>query len=194
MKKNYTQIKVAVDAGHGYKNTTSGGFDPGIEAGGMRECDIALQWALTIKYILGLEGIQVYLTRTDNTMPAPVWLRDDWAAEHGCDLFLSIHTNGSDGRASGVETFIRDEGDRAWGEMVLRCGVQATGLKSRGVKRDSESQHSKLAVLNFGPPATLLETGFLDRLTDRSIIAMTDTRVLFARKLAAAIKEKYPLG
>ena len=154
-------------------------FDSGAVSAGVRECDIALEWALTGKYILPQYGINHFLTRDDNLDEVPVGRRDDMAAAAHCTHFLSIHCNAADGKATGVEVYYRDISDRAFAQLVLDSLVEATGLKSRGLKRESESQHSRLAVLDFGPPACLAEIGFLDNPHDRSVIRDREVRLKF---------------
>ena len=172
-------MKLAIDPGHGMSNKRDNVFDPGAVAAGVRECDIALEWALTGKYILPQYGINHFLTRDDNLDEVPVGRRDDMAAAAHCTHFLSIHCNAADGKATGVEVYYRDISDRAFAQLVLDSLVEATGLKSRGLKRESESQHSRLAVLDFGPPACLAEIGFLDNPHDRSVIRDREVRLKF---------------
>ena len=172
-------MKLAIDPGHGMSNKRDDIFDPGAVAAGVRECDIALEWALTGKYILPQYGINHFLTRDDNLDEVPVGRRDDMAAVAHCTHFLSIHCNAADGKATGVEVYYRDISDRAFAQLVLDSLVEATGLKSRGLKRESESQHSRLAVLDFGPPACLAEIGFLDNPHDRSVIRDREVRLKF---------------
>lgn len=38
--------RICLDAGHGMSNRTPGVFDPGADAGGVREAGVALDWAL----------------------------------------------------------------------------------------------------------------------------------------------------
>jgi N-acetylmuramoyl-L-alanine amidase len=172
-------MKLAIDPGHGMSNKRDDVFDPGAVAAGVRECDIALEWALTGKYILPQYGINHFLTRDDNLDEVPVGRRDDMAAAAHCTHFLSIHCNAADGKATGVEVYYRDISDRAFAQLVLDSLVEATGLKSRGLKRESDSQHSRLAVLDFGPPACLAEIGFLDNPHDRSVIRDREVRLKF---------------
>jgi N-acetylmuramoyl-L-alanine amidase len=172
-------MKLAIDPGHGMSNKRDDVFDSGAVAAGVRECDIALEWALTGKYILPQYGINHFLTRDDNLDEVPVGRRDDMAAAAHCTHFLSIHCNAADGKATGVEVYYRDSSDRAFAQLVLDSLVEATGLKSRGLKRESESQHSRLAVLDFNPPACLAEIGFLDNPHDRSVIRDREVRLKF---------------
>jgi N-acetylmuramoyl-L-alanine amidase len=181
-------MKLAIDPGHGMSNKRDNVFDPGAVAAGVRECDIALEWALTGKYVLPQYGINHFLTRDDNLDEVPVGRRDDMAAAAHCTHFLSIHCNAADGKATGVEVYYRDISDRAFAQLVLDSLVEATGLKSRGLKRESESQHSRLAVLDFGPPACLAEIGFLDNPHDRSVIRDREVRLKFWAGLCRRLK------
>ena len=181
-------MKLAIDPGHGMSNKRDDVFDPGAVAAGVRECDIALEWALTGKYILPQYGINHFLTRDDNLDEVPVGRRDDMAAAAHCTHFLSIHCNAADGKATGVEVYYRDISDRAFAQLVLDSLVEATGLKSRGLKRESESQHSRLAVLDFDPPACLAEIGFLDNPHDRSMIRDREVRLKFWAGLCRRLK------
>jgi N-acetylmuramoyl-L-alanine amidase len=181
-------MKLAIDPGHGMSNKRDDVFDPGAVAAGVRECDIALEWALTGKYILPQYGINHFLTRDDNLDEVPVGRRDDMAAAAHCTHFLSLHCNAADGKATGVEVYYRDSSDRAFAQLVLDSLVEATGLKSRGLKRESESQHSRLAVLDFGPPACLAEIGFLDNPHDRSVIRDRNVRLKFWAGLCRRLK------
>lgn len=187
------QIRLCIDAGHGQNNTGNGGFDTGAVAGGMRECDIALAWALTLKHYCVLAQIPVWLTRNDNQDEARLAVRDERAELAGCTHLISIHCNSGTGSATGVETFYRDARDKEWAALVQAAGVSATGLKNRGVKHESDrvptsrGWRGRLAIFDFDGPAALLETGFISNLKDRSIIAVRETRIKFAEKLRTAI-------
>lgn len=65
--------------------------------------------------------------------------------------------------------------------------VLATGLPNRGLKKEADSQHSRLAVLDFVPPACLMEIGFIDNDHDRQIMQDLDVRIKFWQALARSI-------
>lgn len=183
-----SNIKLALDAGHGLGNRTPGVFDPGAVANGHREAAIALQWAVSGEFLLEPKGIDVFLTRTDQSGNTPVGKRDDLAKAEGCTHFISIHCNAANGNASGVEVFYRDAIDKAFASVVLDCLVKATGLPNRGMKAESSSQHSRLAVLDFAPPACLIEIGFIDNPKDLKVITSRETRVKFFELLAEKLQ------
>ncbi len=153
--------------------------------GGSAEATIALAWALTLKTILEEAGIDTHLIRTSTTDANPVGGRDNEAAAAGCTHFISIHCNAGPAAANGVETFWRGAEDKALAEAVQDAALIATGLKSRGLKAESASQHARLAVLYFGPPACLVEIGFLTNARDRERLLSRDVRLKFAHELRA---------
>jgi N-acetylmuramoyl-L-alanine amidase len=177
-------MKIGLDAGHGMSNRVSGRYDSGATSGSYEEADIALSWALTGKYILAQKEIATHLIRSNRSEPAPVGSRDNEAQAEKCSHLLSIHCNASNGRASGVEVYYRNQGDLRFAEMVLSSLQEATGLRNRGLKFEFQSQHSRLAVLDFVPPACLMEIGFIDNPKDLEVILRRETRIQFFSLLA----------
>lgn len=169
-------------------NRSAGVYDPGACDGGVSEADVALQWALTLKWVCAKNGIAVYMTRDDDRDPDPVGSRDDRAERAGCTHFLSIHLNSSsDPVARGTETFYRDSKDKAFAAIVQASCLKATGFRDRGLKSESDSQHTRLAVFDFDGPACLLETGFVSSPADRKVLLSRDTRIAFAEALVKAL-------
>lgn len=160
-------------------NRRAGKYDPGACAHGLSEADIALQWALTGKWILNQAGIFVYLTRDDDRDEAPVGSRDEMAERQNCTHFISIHCNAGGG--TGCETYYRDDKDFAL--MVQESVLHATGLRDRGIKLEGESQHPRLAILGFNGSACLVETGFIDKVNDAKKLVARETRIRFWNKV-----------
>ena len=80
---------------------------------------------------------------------------------------ISLHCNAANGKASGVETFYRGEDDREMAVQLTNAVCGVLGLPNRGPKRESDSQHASLAVMNFDK-CWLVELGFIDNPTDRA--------------------------
>lgn len=167
-------------------NRQPGVYDPGATAAGFTEADIALSWALTLKWVCQQNGIEVYLTRDDDRDPDPVGKRDDKAEAAGCTHFLSLHCNSGGG--TGTEAFYRDGKDKAFAEKVLQANLNAMGTKNRGLKTEGQSQHSRLAVFDFGGPCCLLEIGFIDSTAEREKMLTRDVRLKFAQNLVRSLK------
>lgn len=176
-------MSICLDPGHGYSSRRPGVYDSGAVAAGIAEADVVLQWALTAKWLLSQAGIPVVMTRDDDRDSTPVGQRDEIAERLGADLFLSLHCNAANGRASGVEVFYRDQKDKKFAEATLAALVKATGLKSRGVKAENQSQHNRLAIFEFDGPACLAEIGFLDNPKDRQKLLSRECRVAFATEM-----------
>jgi N-acetylmuramoyl-L-alanine amidase len=91
--------RVVIDPGHG-------GHDPGAQAKGLSEAELTLDVALKLEQLLKEDGLQVVLTRRDNTY-IPLEERTAIANRESADLFLSIHANASrNDLARGVETYV----------------------------------------------------------------------------------------
>lgn len=180
-------MRLAIDPGHGYANRRPGVYDPGAGSGGITEAEITLAWSLTGRWLLSQAGFDVWLTRDDDRDPTSVSTRDDRAEQAGCDKFLSLHCNSAGATATGTETFYRDSADRAWAHVVQAAALGALGLRDRGLKTESQSQHSRLAVFDFDGPACLLELGFISNTLDRRRMLDRDRRIAFWTLLAAAL-------
>jgi N-acetylmuramoyl-L-alanine amidase len=177
-------VKICIDAGHGMANSNPGVYDSGASWGRYTEADITLQWALTGKWILSQMGIAGFLTRDDDRDVTPVGARDDMARAAGCNLFLSIHCNSSiDRRASGTETYGRDEPDHKFAQIVQAAALTTLGLPDRGILHESKTRVKRLAVLDFPGPACLLELGFITSPRDLPRTMSREARVLFWQTL-----------
>ncbi len=181
-------FKLAIDPGHGMGNTVLGAFDSGAEADGLREADITLAWALTLKQALVEAGIPFFLTRGSGSDPCPLKTRASRARAEGCTHFIAIHVDSTPG-ATGYSAYYRDAAGRAWAELVADAVGSATGLRSRGVKPENQTQHSRLAVLDFSKtgPAALVEIGFIKR--DGLVLTDRDVRIAWAQEMVGAIQQ-----
>jgi len=187
-------IKLAIDPGHGLSNKRFGKYDPGaigrVVSGSsvisIAEADIALQIALTLKWVLTENEIPVFLTRKDDRDSSPLGSRDEMARAAGCTHYLSIHCNAGGGQ--GTETFYRDSEDHGWAEVVQRCALVAWDLGDRGTKHESLTARHKLSVMDFKGPCALLEVGFIDNREDLAAMMSRTRRIEFAGLLAERLK------
>ncbi len=159
-------MRIALDAGHGYKANSP----TGARGNSLIEDDLALKIVHKLRWYLLQAGIEVTLTRPDQAFVA-LGIRGTLAKRTQCDVFISIHINASaDSDASGAEVLVAENDRRsaAFAKRLLDVIVKH-GLKKRGVKWDSQSQHSKLRVLRDtykAMPAALLEIGFITNTGD----------------------------
>jgi N-acetylmuramoyl-L-alanine amidase len=175
-------------------NATKGKYDPGASGGGLSEADIVLQWALTGKWVAQQMGIDVFLTRDDDSDVTPVSTRDNKAELAGCNYFISLHCDAaSTTSARGLTVFIdktQEDRDRKFALTVQNALISAASNKatSRGIKLETETRVKNLAVLDFKKgPAVLLELGFITNAQDRIYMTDRNVRVRFWQNFFAAV-------
>ncbi len=115
--------RVVVDAGHGGKDHGA------VGKGGAREKDVALAISKKLASRLEKLGLEVILTRTDDTF-IPLEERTAIANTRGADLFISIHANAHPRRdRRGVSTYYLDISSDRY-SMRLAALENATTEKS----------------------------------------------------------------
>jgi N-acetylmuramoyl-L-alanine amidase len=110
---------VVIDAGHG-------GRDPGaIGVGGVREKDVTLALAKTLRKSLRARGFEVVMTR-DRDRTLSLEARTAIAEGAGGDVFVSVHANSSPrAEAAGVELFtLQQNAER----QTLRLAARENGV------------------------------------------------------------------
>jgi len=143
---------VVIDPGHG-------GKDPGaISVYGEREKNIVLDVALAAATQLRSRGLEVRLTRRDDTF-VPLNGRADLANKLGADLFVSIHADSAGNRsATGFTCYIARGASgasrRAAGHILET--LSASGSHSRGVRKANYR-----VLVRTACPAVLVELGYL---------------------------------
>lgn len=173
-------------------NRRAGVYDPGatVKVNGkeITEAEIVMDWANELKTQLEVLGAKVIRSRINASDAAPVGERVATAHKYGCDTFISLHCNAADGKAHGTETFYRNPKAQALAKACNTALVESLGTKDRGLKTEQQSQHARLAVLNF-PHACLIELGFIDHAQDRLKLTDEHLRLLACQALADAILE-----
>jgi N-acetylmuramoyl-L-alanine amidase len=117
-------IVLLVDAAHG-------GSDAGASAGGYREKDISLQYALRLKELAAKYNIEVQLTRNDDRSLS-LGERVALAGKIHPDLFLSLHVAAETGAGAarrGIEMFV--SGENSWAPQSGSYGGAMLGMMAR---------------------------------------------------------------
>lgn len=177
---------IILDPGHGMSNRKSGIYDPGAVSAGISEEKIVMEWANIIREILIAVGHKVIRTRVDLNDPAPVGQRAHIARKYKGEIMLSLHCNAFNGTASGTETFYRGDSNKPLATRINAAVTEALGTVSRGVKTENQSQHARLAVMEF-QPCFLLEIGFIDHPGDRAKMLDPQLRRKACEALAAIL-------
>lgn len=193
---NIIQRKIMIDPGHG-------GSDPGNVNFGLRESDTTLAIATRLGHYIRLYSrdsttntpiITPHFTRVGDTtvgINERAWM----ARNKKCELMLSIHTDSTiNPLALGATAFVsaRDtnkERSTAFGAAIL-AQLNRLGIKSRGVRPDSQTNVKSLGVLRdtcSAMPAVLIECGFASNLHDRNILKDAVGREMIAMAIARAV-------
>lgn len=179
---------VAIDPGHG-------GSDPGAVTEGVREADVALEYARAVGEALERQGCAVLYTRgEDQTLELAARARAAHDARAGA--FVSVHCNASTSpQPHGFQIF-HAAGSRRGAELaraIYDRAVQVVGTSSwSGVYPDESPAcgSRRLYVLRAtNMPAVLVELGFLTHPGERSQLLDPDVRDRLARALADGIVE-----
>ena len=157
-------VTICLDAGHG-------GKDAGSENGSRLEKDDTLKLTLAISSYLKDLGIDVVLTRSDDTF-LELSQRCDIANNANAAYFVSIHRN--KGNGEGVETWIYSKADKETSSLAdnIMDRLSDTELqRDRGVKRGMQESSSKDYYLNShsNMPVCIVEMGFIDDDTDNEL-------------------------
>jgi N-acetylmuramoyl-L-alanine amidase len=148
--------RVIIDAGHG-------GHDTGaIGKNGTLEKDVALSIALKLAKRLKDEGLEVLLTRDDDTF-VPLEGRTRFANQHKGDLFISVHCNSAvSHELRGVETYtLNTSSDR----YSIRLAARENASTERGVG------DLQLILADLATKANTEESGRLARRVQREMVS-----------------------
>jgi N-acetylmuramoyl-L-alanine amidase len=119
---------VVIDAGHG-------GNDPGAVSSWAREKEIAFDVALRLKALLEAEGVNVIVTRGDDTF-LTLQERSTFATTDR-NLFVSIHANAADASgANGIETWVFG---RPLDPALIDTAIGENGGGTAGAARTEEA-------------------------------------------------------
>lgn len=121
------QKVVLIDPGHG-------GKDGGTASSWAVEKEVVLSISLKVKAYLEAYGIQVQMTRADDSYPTLEERAN--AATTDINLFVSIHANAGPSSASGIETWIFGE---PLNEELLAQAIRENGSGAEGQARTQEA-------------------------------------------------------
>jgi N-acetylmuramoyl-L-alanine amidase len=171
--------RVVLDPGHG-------GRDPGaIGLNGTREDDVNLALALRLAAKLRAAGVEVHLTRDDDTF-VELSERAKAGNRRRADLFVSLHADAARNRkAHGYTLYVRRGATEASRRAArsIEAALRATGLSSRGVRE------ANFVVLRESKgAAVLVEAGFLTNPVEERRLRDPGFRERMATALARGIR------
>lgn len=89
------------------------------------------------------------------------------------DVILDIHYNSGTSTATGIECLVSNNAGQKSKDIAKDiCDITSTitGLKNRGVKKESDSLRGKLGILNLKGSAVIWEVGFISNKSDLDAI------------------------
>lgn len=185
---------VVIDPGHG-------GKDPGAEGKSIQEKKIVLQISLRLAQMLHQKGLNVLLTRSDDTF-VRIPRRAEIAEENNADIFISIHVNStSNPSVHGVETFFlpppntpgtystHPDHRRHDGHAFVKSNTRLAFETQRNILEQTDAndrgiKHSGLSVLSdLSCPGILVEAGFISNRKEERKLATP----IYQHRIAAGI-------
>jgi hypothetical protein len=163
------------------------------------EKDVNLDEANRLRDILVANGVEVIMTRTDDTNPALV----DRAHLGGeGDLLVSVHNNSSgNASAHGSEVYaqINNGESMQLAENILAGVVDRAGTTSRGALTRAGERGDYYSILRNSPvPAVIVEGAFISNPDEAAALASPDFRQRLAQGIAdgviSVIGSPAPLG
>ncbi len=178
--KQFRNLSIAIDAGHGGGNTGAAGIKSG-----MLEKELTLRYALALEKKFKRAGLKkVFMTRTkDTTLGMPERIMALRATMP--DVLLSIHFNSSSSAtAAGTSTYYRHIGFRPLTQAVLKRMLEL-GLEDYG----------NVGSFNFalsGPteyPNCLVEVAFLSNAAEEQFILSKKSPDKVAKKIREGLRD-----
>jgi N-acetylmuramoyl-L-alanine amidase CwlD len=173
--RNY--YKVFLDPGHG-------GKDSGATSNGYKEKDLNLQIAFKVKEKLEAKGIEVGMSRTDDTF---IELKDRpvLASKYGADIFVSIHQNSASTQATGIETYHAKEKTQ---EKPLASAIQTNLIKETNANNRGVKSANFVVIKESTMPSALIECGFISTLEEAVNLADLNYQDKLATGIANGIE------
>ncbi|MGY4688879.1 N-acetylmuramoyl-L-alanine amidase [Salibacterium sp. K-3] len=173
---------IVIDAGHG-------DHDPGAQGNGLVEKNIVLDVALRVQSKLEDQGVNVVMTRDDDTFVS-LSGRVNIAERADADSFVSIHANAATPSANGAETFYdssyKSRESRELAQSIQDRLVQETGMNYRRV-----ADTGFYVIRNTTMPSTLIELGFVTNTRDANRMKQAGYENRAAQAVVNGIEDYY---
>lgn len=189
--------RICLDPGHG-------GPWPGAVApsNNLREADVNLKVALTLRAMLEQAGVTVIMTRVDDTVPNPTSLGDDLAGRAAiansakADVFVSIHHNadietGSDKNDLEVYYKWREEGASLDLAQTLTRALARELDATAGARRLLPGNYKVLRLATV--PSVLLESSYLTHAGNAAALATDGAIAAEAHAIASGLASCFAL-
>lgn len=156
---------IFLDAGH-CADTKSPNYDPGACANNESEANIAKKYRDLIKIKLESLGATVVIDNDKDSLKKVI---DDFSISREGDIVLSIHLNAASPQATGVEAFYPQrftDAEKNFATELVYGLSNIYGIRNRGIKDETKSQHKRLGILKPNGLNCLVELGFITNAVD----------------------------
>ena len=171
--------KVFIDPGHG-------GYDNGAVQNGVLEDEINLQISQKIEAKLKAKGVQVKMSRYDDTylsLTDRTRMSNNW----GSDIFVSIHQNSAtSSSAKGIETYYYStrQDSKELASEIQEDLIQSTNGVNRGVKTANYA-----VIRTSSMSSSLVECGFISNPTEAKSLSSSSYQDKVAEGIVNGIME-----
>lgn len=173
-------MAIFITAGHNNQ-------DPGAVGNGLKEADITKRFRNKVISYIDQSKYKVHVDQDNWTLAQTIKENVTGPASACAD----IHCNSeAKGKATGVEVFIPDDPsilEIKYANFICTDFAKIMGIKNRGIKRPSESQHKTLAILNEQGINMLVELFFISNPKD--VKAYLDNEDALAKCFAARMMQ-----
>lgn len=172
---------IGIDAGHGGPTSTGA-----VSISGIKEKELNLDMAYTLKQEFEKKGAKVVLSRKDDSAVS-MNERKAIFLENNVDLVISIHCNagGSPLDVKGVSTYYKHIHNRDLAEAILIRTLELEGVSNFGLV--GNFNFSLNAPIEY--PNVLLETQFLSNPEDEERIADPNFRKAMMKKVVKGVED-----
>lgn len=173
-------MKIFIDPGHG-------GSDSGAVECGLVERDINLVTSLSTKEVLERHGVQVKMSRYDNSTYVGLSERCRMANEWGADLFVSEHENAGGGdRGEAIHSIYHGVGDILANNVAEELKVIGQ-TQVKNYSREGTNGNYYAVIRETKMPALISEGCFLDNEVDNDIIDTIAEQKIMGMAIAKGI-------
>lgn len=149
--------KLIITAGH---SLVAGG----AASGGLKEELLAIEMKDLIIDAIRTIGSDVEIWEDDDRDSLSQVIKKTRAVADPTDILFDIHFNAGPSNAAGTESFIATNARAKSERIAYRINELAAAMlqtKNRGVKRENQSQHSRLGMLHSAASSVLWEVQFI---------------------------------
>ncbi len=178
---NENLYKVLIDISHG-------GKDPGAVNQGVKEKDLAFEYAMILKEELIKANVNVLLSRSDDEH-VTLQKRIDTANNEKVNLVLSLHFNTSaEPETNGFESYYKSDSEKS---LIIDRLIH-TKISSYNLISDNGSNSGNYSILKRSTaPGVLLELGYLSNQAELELLKKSETKNEYAKMLSEAIVEYF---